>query len=86
MTLRLEVDALLLDIDGVLVTSWQALPGAIEAVASLRERDVPFRLITNTTTHSREGLTDTLHDAGFDFEPDEIATAVSPSPRLRIAW
>jgi HAD superfamily hydrolase (TIGR01458 family) len=77
MTLRLDVDALLLDIDGVLVTSWQALPGAIEAVASLRRHNVPFRLITNTTTHTRSELTDTLHDAGFDFEPEEIVTAVS---------
>ncbi|MEX1264300.1 MAG: TIGR01458 family HAD-type hydrolase [Actinomycetota bacterium] len=74
---RIDIDALLLDIDGVLVTSWQALPGAIEAVASLRELDVPFRLITNTTTHTRSGLTETLREAGFDFEPDEIVTAVS---------
>ena len=77
MTLRLDVDALLLDIDGVLVTSWQALPGAIEAVASLRRHDMAFRLITNTTTHTRVGLTETLREAGFDFEPDEIVTAVS---------
>lgn len=75
--LRIDIDALLLDIDGVLVTSWQALPGAIEAIASLRELDVPFRLITNTTTHTRSGLTETLREAGFDFEPDEIVTAVS---------
>lgn len=74
---RIDIDALLLDIDGVLVTSWQALPGAIEAVASLREHDVPLRLITNTTTHTRSGLTETLRGAGFDFEPDEIVTAVS---------
>ena len=32
MTASLDVDGLLLDIDGVLVTSWQPLPGAIEAV------------------------------------------------------
>ena len=77
MTSRLDVDALLIDIDGVLVTSWQALAGAVEAVASLRAHEVPFRLITNTTTHTRRGLTDTLHGAGFDFEPEEIVTAVS---------
>ena len=77
MASPLDVDALLLDIDGVLVTSWRALPGAIEAIDSLRRHDVPFRLITNTTTHTRSGLTETLNGAGFDFVPDEIVTAVS---------
>jgi HAD superfamily hydrolase (TIGR01458 family) len=77
MASRLDVDALLLDIDGVLVTSWQALPGAIAAIAMLRRHEVPFRLITNTTTHTRADLTETLHGAGFDFMPDEIVTAVS---------
>jgi HAD superfamily hydrolase (TIGR01458 family) len=59
------------------VTSWRALPGAVEAVASLRAAGVPFRLITNTTTHTRLALAATLRDAGFAFEPDEIVTAVS---------
>jgi HAD superfamily hydrolase (TIGR01458 family) len=77
MAPSLEVDALLLDIDGVLVTSWQALPGAVDAVAALRARGVPFRLLTNTTTHSRSGLAETLRHAGFDFEADEIVTAVT---------
>ena len=77
MTSQLDVDALLLDIDGVLVTSWQALPGSVEAVALLRAHGVPLGLITNTTTHTRAGLTATLRGAGFDFEPEEIVTAVS---------
>jgi HAD superfamily hydrolase (TIGR01458 family) len=77
MALRLDVDALLLDIDGVLVTSWKPLPGAVETVASLRAHGVPFRLITNTTTHTRGGLADTLRAAGFDFDPSEIVTAVT---------
>ena len=75
MTASLDVDGLLLDIDGVLVTSWQALPGAIEAVDALRAHAVPFRLITNTTTHTRAGLAETLAGAGFSFDAGEIATA-----------
>ena len=56
MTAALEVDAVLLDIDGVLVTSWAALPGSIETVAALRAAGIPFRLLTNPTTHTRAGL------------------------------
>lgn len=67
----------LLDIDGVLTVSWQALPGAIETIAWLRGEGVPFRLITNTTTHTRVDLAATLAAAGFDVTPAEIVTAVA---------
>lgn len=77
MAAALEVDALLLDIDGVLVTSWEPLAGSVDAVSTLRRHGVPFRLLTNTTTRTRSGLAGTLRDAGFDFVPDEIVTAVS---------
>jgi HAD superfamily hydrolase (TIGR01458 family) len=66
----------LLDIDGVLAVSWEALPGAVETLAWLREHDLPFRLITNTTTHTCSDLAATLQQAGLDVPADEIVTAV----------
>ena len=71
-----DVQAVLLDIDGVLVTSWHPLPGALETLAWLRQNDVPFRLITNTTTHTRSALAKTLADAGIAVSANEIVTAV----------
>jgi HAD superfamily hydrolase (TIGR01458 family) len=71
-----DVDAVLLDIDGVLVTSWEPIPGAIEVLARLREGGVPFRLLTNTTTHTRGELATTLRGAGFDVSASDILTAV----------
>lgn len=71
-----DVRGVLLDIDGVLTVSWQALPGAVEALGRLRREGFPFRLITNTTTHTRRDLATTLRDAGFDVAPEEIITAV----------
>lgn len=71
-----RVEGLLLDIDGVLAISWNALPGAVEAMAALRRADVPHRLITNTTTKTRADLAATLRGAGFEVGPDEIVTAV----------
>jgi HAD superfamily hydrolase (TIGR01458 family) len=70
------VEGLLLDIDGVLTTSWRPLPGAVETIASLRRDAVPFRLITNTTTDSCAALARRLVDAGFDVRADEVITAV----------
>ena len=71
-----EVEGVLLDIDGVLTVSWRPLPGAIDALAALRDLGLPFRLITNTTTHTRADLARTLREAGIDVEPREIVTAV----------
>jgi HAD superfamily hydrolase (TIGR01458 family) len=71
-----DAGAVLLDIDGVLVTSWEAIPGAIRTLERLRESSVPFRLVTNTTTHTRYELAATLNGAGFDVTPAEIHTAV----------
>jgi HAD superfamily hydrolase (TIGR01458 family) len=70
------VDGVLLDIDGVLTVSWRALPGAVETVNWLRSRRAPFRLLTNTTTHTCEDLAGKLRGAGIAVEPTEIITAV----------
>jgi HAD superfamily hydrolase (TIGR01458 family) len=70
-----RIDGFLMDIDGVLVVSWEAIPGATDAVRRLQDRGVPFRLITNTTTITRDGIADRLVAAGFDVTPDDILTA-----------
>jgi HAD superfamily hydrolase (TIGR01458 family) len=72
----MDVDGFLLDIDGVLSVSWEPIDGAIDTLTWLRDHGVPFRLITNTTTHSREALAGTLRVAGFSVDADDIITAV----------
>jgi HAD superfamily hydrolase (TIGR01458 family) len=64
----------LIDVDGVLTTSWRAIPGAPEALAELRTRGLPFVLVTNTTSRTRHQIADLLVDAGFEIEPSEILT------------
>ena len=71
-----DLDGLLLDIDGVLSVSWEPVPGSIDAMHWIGEHGPPFRLITNTTTHTRRDLAATLRDAGFDVGPEQIVTAV----------
>jgi len=70
------VDGLLLDMDGVLAQSFAPLRGAVETLAWIRERSIPFRIVTNTTTHTRAELAATLRDGGFDLEAGDIVTAV----------
>jgi HAD superfamily hydrolase (TIGR01458 family) len=68
--------ALLVDIDGVLVVSWQALAGAVEALSSAR-RAVGVRFLTNTTSRTRAEIAMALRDVGFDVADDEVMTATA---------
>jgi HAD superfamily hydrolase (TIGR01458 family) len=72
----MDADGLLLDIDGVLSVSWEPIAGAIETLGWIREQGIPFRLITNTTTLTREALAHTLREAGFAVDAPDIVTAV----------
>ena len=69
--------ALLVDIDGVLVVSWEPLPGAVEALEALQSARVPIRYLTNTTSRTKAQITEALRDVGFDVTPDEVLTATA---------
>ncbi|MCB1272413.1 MAG: HAD-IIA family hydrolase [Microthrixaceae bacterium] len=65
----------LLDIDGLLVVSWDPVPGAVDAVARLRSGGVPVRFVTNTTSRSAGEIAASLRGVGFDLEDSELLTA-----------
>jgi phospholysine phosphohistidine inorganic pyrophosphate phosphatase len=67
--------AYLLDLDGTLYSGEAAIPGATDALRRLRAGDVPFRLVTNTTSRSRRMLVERLAGYGLDVEAEEIVTA-----------
>jgi HAD superfamily hydrolase (TIGR01458 family) len=66
--------AILLDIDGVLHVSGEAVPGGADAVRELREDGHRLRFVTNNTTRARKRLADDLRRLGIDLEDDELAT------------
>lgn len=69
--------ALLIDIDGVLVTSWVALPGAVDALSGIRAAGIPVRFLTNTTSRTKAEITESLNAAGLVAAPDEVLTATA---------
>lgn len=71
------IRALLLDMDGVLISRGQPIPGAGPAIARLNEVGVPFRVITNTSLASRARLAQRLSRAGIDIAAGQIVTALS---------
>lgn len=69
--------AVLLDIDGVLTVSWEPVPGAVEAVRTLRDAGLPLVLLTNTSSRTRARIAERLADAGFPVGPDDVLTAAA---------
>jgi HAD superfamily hydrolase (TIGR01458 family) len=69
------MEAVLIDIDGVLTVSWRPLPGAVAAVSRLREAGLKIALLTNTTSRTRAVIARTLTDAGFPVGAEDILTA-----------
>jgi HAD superfamily hydrolase (TIGR01458 family) len=74
--------AILLDIDGVLHVSGEAIPGAAEAVRALRAEDHRLRFVTNNTTRARAQLADELRAIGVELEEDELATTPLAAGKL----
>ena len=73
----MAVGGVLFDIDGVLVTSWKAIPGAAETVRILGAHQIACSYLTNTTTRTRVQIAEALADAGMKVRADEVITAAA---------
>lgn len=67
--------AFLFDLDGVFSISGQLIPGAKIAIQLLREKNIPFRLVTNTTIKTRGQLAIKLNGLGLAMAEEEIISA-----------
>lgn len=73
--------ALLLDIDGVLYVGGEPIPGAVEALKALRSEVGAIRLVTNTSSVSRQTVIDRVNGCGFEVEPEEVLTPAAMAVR-----
>jgi NagD protein len=72
----------LMDMDGVLVHEDQAIPGAPEFVARLRERELPFLVLTNNSIYTRRDLAARLALSGLDVPEEAIWTSALATARF----
>jgi ribonucleotide monophosphatase NagD (HAD superfamily) len=70
----IRASAVLIDLDGVLYVGEEPIAGAQAAVATLRERGLGLRFVTNTTARSRAQTTGKLRRLGFSVSDDEVVT------------
>lgn len=75
-----QVRSLIFDMDGTLVLgnsasgAHEVLPGAIELLAALKARGVPFRVFTNGTAKAPRVYAASLRAAGLDVDDEEMMT------------
>jgi HAD superfamily hydrolase (TIGR01458 family) len=74
--------AILLDVDGVLHVSGDAIPGAAEAVRALRRDGHRLRFVTNNTTRSRAQLAEELRGFGIELDDAELQTTAAAAARV----
>jgi HAD superfamily hydrolase (TIGR01458 family) len=70
-----SVRGVLLDVDGVLHVSMQAVAGANETLLWLEQQGYQVCFVTNTTTSSRATLVQNLEDIGLSLVEERIVTA-----------
>jgi glycerol 3-phosphatase-2 len=74
--------ACVVDLDGVVWLSGEALEGAAEGVALLREHGVPVLFATNNAAPTLGELLDRLASIGIDAVPEELATSAQSAAAL----
>ncbi len=71
-----------MDMDGVLVRGEQAIPGADRFLTRLREREIPFLILTNNSIYTRRDLAARLVDGGLDVPEEAIWTSALATARF----
>lgn len=71
-----------MDMDGVLVHEEHAIPGADQFIERLRERRIPFLVLTNNSIYTRRDLAARLRTSGLDVPEAAIWTSALATARF----
>lgn len=69
-----DIEALVLDVDGVLLRGYDPQPGAAEFVDTLHRQRFPFSVLTNDGCHSPEEKSGFMQNCGIRVEPGDIVS------------
>ncbi len=71
-----------MDMDGVLVREEHGIPGAAEFISRLREREIPFLVLTNNSIYTARDLAARLRGSGIDMLEENIWTSALATARF----
>ncbi len=75
-------DCVLLDLGGVVYVGDEPIPGAVDAIARLRDGGLPLRFLTNTTRTPHGELLGMLRRMGLSVEDEELFTPALAARQL----
>ncbi|HEX9069558.1 MAG TPA: HAD-IIA family hydrolase [Ktedonobacterales bacterium] len=70
-----DIQAYLMDMDGVLLRGTQLIPGAAEFVSRLRDAGKPFLILTNSSVYTQRDLQARLAHLGLEVPPEALFTS-----------
>lgn len=71
----MDVEGLLIDLDGTVYEADRLVPGAVETIAALHDDGLPFLFTTNTSRKSRRDVAASLSHMGLEVREERIFTA-----------
>ena len=77
-----EIRSWLMDMDGVLVHEDAAIPGADRFLTRLREREIPFLVLTNNSIYTPRDLSARLRASGLEVPENAIWTSALATARF----
>ena len=72
----------LIDMDGVIYRGNEMIPGAVEFVAALRAKRIPFLFLTNNSQRTRRDIVAKLQRMDFDVEERHVFTCAMATARF----
>ncbi|MEH6629623.1 MAG: HAD-IIA family hydrolase [Halopseudomonas aestusnigri] len=70
-----DISALLFDLDGTIYRGTDAIPGASEFIALLKERGIPFLFVTNRGNRRPEEVAEQLNSMGIPCTQNDVLTS-----------
>ncbi|HYY29103.1 MAG TPA: TIGR01458 family HAD-type hydrolase [Chthoniobacterales bacterium] len=75
MPLRDRIEGFLIDLDGTVTQAGELIPGTVEALGMLARKNIPYRIVTNTTSKPRSEILTRVRSLGVDLQPEQVVTA-----------
>lgn len=72
----------LIDMDGVIYRGQELIPGADRFIRELRQKDIPFRFLTNNSQRTRRDVATRLIRLGIDVEEEHVFTCAMATARF----
>jgi phospholysine phosphohistidine inorganic pyrophosphate phosphatase len=75
MALPERIGGFLIDLDGTVIEGGELIPGAAEALRTLVQKKIPYRIVTNTTSKPRSAILAKMNALGLELQPEQVITA-----------